>query len=112
MAFYKQECIQCGTLIDRDAEFCPFCGSHSPFGYKCPSCLRQIEKEQRICAGCGRALYIPCPHCGKITFVQEICQNCGQTLMIVCQNPRCKKLQFFENKKCNACGKKIRGHLN
>jgi hypothetical protein len=28
--------------------------------------------------------------------------------MIHCTNPRCGALQFFENAKCTACGKKIK----
>ncbi|NLM77499.1 MAG: hypothetical protein GX173_05345 [Ruminococcaceae bacterium] len=108
MAFYKQPCIHCGTLVERDARFCPACGSSSPFGYLCPSCLRPIEKNQMLCSGCGRPLYVPCPHCAQQTFVDERCGHCGQSLMILCENKRCGVLQFFENSKCTACGKKIK----
>lgn len=108
MAFYKQPCIHCGRFIEKDARFCPYCQSGSPFGYLCPSCLNPIEKGQRVCSSCGRSLYINCPKCGKQTFVQERCEACGTSLMILCQNPRCGVMQFFENTKCNACGKKIK----
>ena len=109
MATYKQNCIHCSTLVDRDARFCPSCGSNSPFGYQCPTCLREIEKgTQALCAGCGRPLYITCPICGARTFVQERCEACGAGLMIRCPNPRCGVAQFFENEKCTACGKKIK----
>ena len=108
MAVYKQPCIHCNTYIDRDAQFCPSCGSHSPFGYLCPACLRAIRKGDVLCAGCGRALYSACPSCAKQTFVQERCEHCGAGLLIRCQNPRCASLQFHENVKCNACGKKIK----
>ena len=108
MATYKQTCIQCHALIERDARFCPFCGSQNPFGYHCPSCLREIEKTQTICAGCGRPLYTACPFCEKQTFVQERCEQCGAGLMIVCQNSRCGVMQFHENTKCTACGKKLK----
>ena len=109
MATYKQTCIHCGTLVDRDARFCPTCGSNSPFGYHCPTCLHEIEKvTQALCAGCGRQLYIVCPICGARTFVQEKCEVCGVSLMIRCKNPRCGVGQFFENEKCTACGKKIK----
>jgi predicted amidophosphoribosyltransferase len=107
MASYKQPCIHCSTYIDRDSRFCPSCQSGSPFGYLCPACLRPIQKDQSLCSGCGRPLYITCPACGKSTFVQEKCEQCGGTLMVNCQNPRCGVQQFFENKKCTACGKKI-----
>jgi rRNA maturation endonuclease Nob1 len=107
MASYKQACIHCGTLVDRDARFCPQCGSISPFGYACPSCLRPVNKQQRVCAGCGRALYVTCPACAQPTFVQAQCERCGHTLMVKCQNRRCQTLQFFENTKCTACGKRL-----
>ena len=111
MATYKQPCIHCGGLLERDARFCPACGSMSPFGYACPSCLREVKKDQPICAGCGRPLYIACPLCGERTFVQEKCESCGKWLMVRCGNVRCGVLQFFENKKCTACGKKIKAEL-
>ena len=108
MAFYKQPCIHCGTLLERDARFCPTCGNGSPFGYHCPACLHEILKGQMRCAGCGRPLYIPCPVCGKQTFVQERCEACGASLMVQCPNKRCLQMQFFENMKCSACGKVLK----
>ena len=108
MATYKQACIHCGTLTDRDARFCPTCGSHSPFVYLCPTCLREIQKGQALCAGCGRQLFITCPLCGGRTFVQEKCEVCGASLTIRCPDKRCGAYQFFENEKCTACGKKIK----
>ena len=111
MAFYKQPCIHCGGLLDRDARFCPACGSGSPFGYACPSCLREVQKGQSICAGCGRPLYISCPHCEARSFVQAQCEACGKPLMVRCANVRCGQLQLFQNKKCTACGKKIKTEI-
>ena len=108
MGSYKQNCIQCGTLIDRDVRFCPTCGSFSPFNYHCPTCFREINKGQNACAGCGRPLYITCPICGNRTFVQEKCESCGAWLVIRCKAKNCGALQFFENEKCTSCGKKIK----
>ncbi len=108
MASYKQKCIQCGALVDRDVNRCPSCGSMNAFGYHCPVCAKTIEKGQRLCSDCGRALYATCPHCGKTTFVFDKCENCGGSLMVKCQNDRCGVPQFFENTKCTACGKKIK----
>lgn len=110
MASYKQPCIHCGAYIERDSQFCSSCQSGSPFGYLCPACLRPIEKGQPLCSGCGRALYIPCPACGKTTFAGERCDQCGASLMVRCQNPRCGVQQFFENEKCTTCGKKIKSN--
>jgi hypothetical protein len=42
------------------------------------------------------------------TFAGERCEACGGGLMIHCTNSRCGELQFFENIKCTACGKKIK----
>lgn len=108
MATYKQPCIHCNTFIERDSRVCPTCGSRSPFGYLCPTCNREISKDQVACSGCGRELYIACPHCGERTFVDAKCDSCGQSLMITCTNKRCGQLQFFENERCTVCGKKIK----
>ena len=112
MASYKMPCVHCGKLIDGDSRYCVYCSSRSPFGYQCPTCLRPIQKGQPLCSGCGRPLYIPCPHCGEQTFVQDICEECGGTLLVKCENRRCNELQFFQNDKCTACGKKIKIKFN
>lgn len=108
MATYKHPCLHCGEFIERDSRICPNCGSRSPFGYHCPNCLKDIKKNQTLCSGCGRSLYVACPSCKQQTFVSERCEACGADLMICCSNPRCNELQFFQNTKCTACGKKIK----
>ena len=107
MASYKQRCIHCSALTERDARYCVACGSASPFGYACPNCLKPIEKGWKLCPGCGRSLVAVCPKCRANTFVQAKCELCGASLMVTCPNPRCGQPQFFENTKCTACGKKI-----
>ena len=107
MATYKQPCIHCQAMLEKDARFCPSCGKSYPFGYACPDCLREIEKGQALCAGCGRPLYINCPHCGRRTFVTESCEVCGKPLTVVCPHANCGAMQFFENQKCTVCGKKM-----
>ncbi|MEN6313077.1 MAG: zinc ribbon domain-containing protein [Clostridiaceae bacterium] len=108
MAFYKEPCIHCGTLLSRDSHFCSKCGSRNPFVYSCPTCLREIHREETVCSGCGRPLYILCPKCLEKTFVQDTCDHCGESLLVQCKNIRCGSAQFFENIKCNACGKKLK----
>lgn len=107
MAVYKEPCRHCGTLIGQDSRFCPKCGSRAPFTDLCPSCLREIKRGDLACSGCGRPLHIPCPKCGKQTFVGDRCDACGASLLKPCLNKRCGEMQFFENTKCTACGKKF-----
>jgi predicted amidophosphoribosyltransferase len=109
MAAYKQPCIHCGELIERDCRLCPKCASRSPFGYQCPNCLKSVERGNAVCSGCGRALATVCPYCGQPVFAGgEKCGACGKTLMVRCDNKRCGEPQFFENTKCTVCGKKIK----
>lgn len=108
MATYKQPCMHCGEFIERDSHVCCKCQSRSPFGYHCPSCLREIEKGQPVCSGCGRSLYAECPECGAKTFASEKCEKCGVSLMKKCGNSRCGEMQFFDLEKCTACGKKLK----
>jgi RNA polymerase subunit RPABC4/transcription elongation factor Spt4 len=101
--------MHCSTLVERDAHFCPQCGSRSPFGYQCPACLKPIERGNAVCASCGRQLTTLCPYCGGSTFVgAQNCDACGKTLLIRCESKRCGELQFFENPKCTVCGKRIK----
>ena len=112
MATYKQPCIHCKEMIERDSRFCPRCASRSPFGFQCPTCFKPIERGYAVCSGCGRKLNITCPVCGGQTFVgSEKCDACGKLLMIRCENKRCGELQFFENSRCTACGKAIKNAM-
>ncbi len=108
MAGYDKACIGCGNLIGYDSMFCPICGRMSPFYDACPSCNAEIKRGWQRCSSCGRMLTIPCPHCGKPTFVGDKCDACGVSLMVTCPNKLCHAPQFFENTKCTACGKKIK----
>ena len=112
MATYKQPCIHCGEMIERDSRVCPRCASRSPFGYQCPHCFKEIQKGYAVCSGCGRPLTVQCPHCARPNFIaNEKCGDCGLTLLIRCENKRCGELQFFEITKCTACGKPIKNGM-
>ncbi|MCL2819025.1 MAG: zinc ribbon domain-containing protein [Actinomycetia bacterium] len=109
MASYNKPCIQCGTFVDGDANFCPTCGTSTPFSYRCPYCKREVTEYESICAGCGKPLRIACPSCGQETFVSKAhCQHCNGSLVVACPNPRCGKNQFFALTKCSDCGKKLK----
>jgi len=107
MAFYKHPCRHCGTLLPEDSRFCSQCGSRAPFADLCPTCAGEIHREDSVCTDCGRPLYVACPHCGERTFVSDKCDVCDKSLLKPCTNPRCCQMQFFENKKCTACGKRL-----
>jgi hypothetical protein len=101
--------MRCGKLIPRDSAFCGECGYRSPFGFHCPACLKPIEKSGVACPSCGKPLYSPCPECKNPTFIgEEVCEHCNTPLLVKCTNPRCGQMQFFENERCTACGKKIK----
>jgi len=109
MATFKKPCIHCGTFVEGDGRFCFVCGSHSPFGYHCPSCGKEIQRNFVGCPGCGRYLTTVCPLCGGSTFVgSEKCDACGRHLMIQCDNKRCTEKMYFEITTCTACGKTIK----
>lgn len=109
MATYKKPCIHCGAMIEADSRLCAKCGSHSPFGYHCPACLKAVSRGDGVCSGCGRLLAVVCPFCGGATFAaSEKCDLCGRSVMVFCENKRCGKPQFFENSKCTVCGKPIK----
>ena len=109
MATYKQPCIHCGALIERDSRVCVKCESTSPFGYQCPKCFKTIVRENSVCSGCGRTLVVICPFCNGQTFAgADKCDACGRSIMIRCGDKRCGRPQFFENTKCTACGKPIK----
>lgn len=113
MATYKQPCMHCGMMTERDSRLCPRCGSRSPFGYQCPQCLKPIERGLAMCSACGRPLQTLCPFCGGQTFVgNERCDACGRPVMVYCENKRCKQLQYFENTRCTVCGKPIKKARN
>lgn len=107
MAVYKEPCRHCGTFLSADSRFCSKCGSRAPFKDLCPACLSEIRREDKFCSGCGKELYIACPKCSKITFIGEKCDVCGYSLLKKCTNIRCGEMQFFQNTKCTACGKKL-----
>lgn len=107
MASYKQSCIFCGAFINSDSRYCSVCGSRNPFMILCPTCSKEVAKDDRVCSGCGRPLVIPCPKCGESTFVFDKCEKCGTSLTIPCSNKRCGEPVFFQNTHCRACGKKV-----
>ena len=109
MATYKQPCIHCQEMVERDSRLCSKCGSRWPFGFQCPVCLKIIVRGNALCSGCGRPLVTTCPFCSGQTFVgSEKCDQCGKMLLIQCESKRCDALQFFENTACTSCGTVIK----
>jgi RNA polymerase subunit RPABC4/transcription elongation factor Spt4 len=109
MAGYKHPCNYCEQLIEKDAQFCPFCGKINPTGpLRCPKCRNPITKEYKICSSCGISLKIICPKCSKETFFGDYCDNCQQRLVVVCSNPKCKTEQPPVGDVCVKCGKPLK----
>lgn len=108
MALFKKPCKHCGELVESDALVCPNCTRHNPLVDRCFNCNREITRNNKVCSGCGRPVYLACPVCKATTFMQDRCDVCGANLMIKCTNKRCGVDQFFNTIKCNACGKKIK----
>ena len=112
MASYKQPCVQCNEMIERESSFCPKCGSRNPFGILCPFCLKIIQRGNAVCSSCGKELMVTCPFCSGKTFIgSDRCDSCGKSLMVLCDNKRCGQYQFFMVTKCTACGKQIKNKI-
>jgi predicted RNA-binding Zn-ribbon protein involved in translation (DUF1610 family) len=50
-------------------------------------------------------LNIPCPKCGKQTFVDAYCRECGADMFVAC--PKCGAEQLPGKEKCVRCGKNM-----
>jgi len=108
MATYKKFCIYCDHLIPGDSNTCPYCGKEDPFRLSCPKCKKEVEKDYKVCPGCGFSLYMTCPHCGKNVFAAMNCPECGKQLLVVCPKKSCAELQSATNTQCVKCGHRLK----
>jgi len=109
MATYKQPCIHCSEMIERDSRVCAKCGSRSPFRFQCPNCLKEVVRGNMACSSCGKPLLTKCPYCEAQTFIGcDRCDVCKRSLMVKCGNKLCGELQYFSVDKCKICGKPIK----
>jgi predicted RNA-binding Zn-ribbon protein involved in translation (DUF1610 family) len=91
------ECVDCGTEVERDANFCPTCGGEvverTPEAEgeltECPGCGSAVEPEDNFCASCGEDLaahrgadeLTACPDCGADVEEEDaFCAACGEDL--------------------------------
>lgn len=88
-----------------DANSCPICGKKSPLEIRCPTCRSPLQEGWKACPGCGQVLNIPCPKCGKQTFVDAYCRECGADMFVAC--PKCGAEQLPGKEKCVRCGKNM-----
>ena len=57
-------CSKCGTMVDKDAAFCPACGNAMPVKQKpvvagyCTACGAAIVPGQKFCVSCGTPIAI------------------------------------------------------
>jgi predicted nucleic acid-binding Zn ribbon protein len=47
-----KKCLNCGTRIDKNAQFCTHCGAQCLI--VCPGCNQKITGDGRFCNGCGK----------------------------------------------------------
>jgi len=53
----KQQCTACGKTIERDARFCPHCGTPQAGGkVTCGHCGKEVPSNARHCPYCGTAM--------------------------------------------------------
>jgi len=50
----KGRCLDCNGIIDKEDEFCSFCGSATK--KECHSCHTKIEKTALFCPKCGEKI--------------------------------------------------------
>lgn len=46
-------CSGCGNIVDRNASFCPTCGTKAPEAITCQQCASPLEDDSRFCGVCG-----------------------------------------------------------
>ena len=103
---YKHACNYCGKLIPPNSTVCPLCGKSNPLGPgRCPKCHQPIQKDWKVCNGCGQNLRIVCPFCNKITFFGDYCEDCDARLLVTC--PHCGQEQPPLSDKCIKCNKPL-----
>jgi hypothetical protein len=86
MSGYAKPCRYCGELVPPDSQFCPSCAKVNPLEQRCPRCRVPVKEGWKVCTGCGLALVIVCPTCGKSTFFDDYCKECGNRIIVKCQN--------------------------
>lgn len=131
----KKECIniKCRKKIDKDARFCPYCGTDQiqtpppPIKHKrhCPNCgyeenEQDVKKLHNLCPRCNHRLKdgvrttkltnlqaVICPICGY--FVESshpalFCPNDGTKLIAGLHCANCGKVTLPNSRFCSHCG--------
>ena len=53
----SKKCVNCGSLLDDDAKFCPECGAKQPESLrKCANCGSELPAGAKFCLNCGAAV--------------------------------------------------------
>ena len=99
-----RKCRNCGAEVDKNAEYCPFCGEKL-VDY-CTFCGAPMSPSDTVCEECGMpAKGIKCPTCGTLN-VRSFCRKCNTSLTKAAiraiekakQDPKVKKVAELMNR--------------
>ncbi|MGM0663172.1 MAG: SPFH domain-containing protein [Thermodesulfobacteriota bacterium] len=79
-------CQDCGSAIQMNARFCPYCGHQQVVFTQCASCGKNLAPNARFCSRCGHEV--------EEKPAAKFCSACGSE-------------NLYDSKFCNECGEKL-----
>ncbi len=79
-------CQDCGSAIQVNARFCPYCGHQQVVFTQCASCGKNLAPNARFCSRCGQEV--------EEKPTARFCSACGSE-------------NLHDSKFCNECGEKL-----
>jgi membrane protease subunit (stomatin/prohibitin family) len=81
----SQQCPDCGTTVNADAQFCTQCGHQFVVFVKCSECGRNLPAYAKFCLRCGAKVgqdaKKKCVKCGFVNLAHSVfCNQCGEKL--------------------------------
>jgi membrane protease subunit (stomatin/prohibitin family) len=77
-------CQECGSAIQTDAKFCPYCGHQQLVFTQCAGCGKNLTPNARFCSRCGKSVEETpepwfCGQCGAENLPDaRFCNQCGE----------------------------------
>ncbi len=77
-------CQECGSVIQTDAKFCPYCGHQQLVFTQCAGCGKNLAPNARFCSRCGKPVEEKpepwfCGQCGAENLPDaRFCNQCGE----------------------------------